>query len=49
MEMVSKGDGETTDILTRHLKAGSGQDMYAALHDDLLIYAFGQATTKSRG
>ena len=49
MEMVAKADGETTDIFARHLKAGGGQDMYDALHDDLLIYAFGQATIKSRG
>ena len=45
MEMVSKGDGETTDIYARHLKTGGGKDMYDALHDDLLIFAFGQATT----
>ena len=49
MEMGSKGDGETTDIYARHLKNGGGKDMYDALHDDLLIFAFGQATAKSRG
>ena len=49
MEMVSKADGETTDIFARHLKAGKEQNMYDALHDDLLIYAFGQASAKSRG
>ena len=47
--MVSKADGETTDIFARHLKAGKEQNMYDALHDDLLIYAFGQASAKSRG
>ena len=49
MEMVSKSDGETTDIFARHLKGGKEQNMYDALHDDLLIYAFGQASAKSRG
>ena len=49
MEMVSKADGETTDIFARHLKAGKEQNIYDALHDDLLIYAFGQASAKSKG
>ena len=48
--MVAKADGETTNIFARHLKVGGGKDMYAAsLHDDLLVYAFGQATIKSKG
>ena len=49
MEMVCKGDGETTDIFARHLRTAGGKDMYSALHEDLLIYPFGQGTTKSRG
>lgn len=49
IDLASRGDEENVMVLVKHLKSGTGSDVYSVMPDNFDAYCFGQTAGRNLG